>query len=122
MKDKAHNLLFSFVAENLESLLVDKACESLILVKKVYHINHDNSVDDIMQSFADVFKGFGVLPYVYKIQLKASAQSVVHSARRVPAPLKDRLKKELDRMTSLGVIKRVEEPTDWVNSMVCVKI
>lgn len=24
-------------------------------------------------------------------------------------------------MTALGVIKKVEEPTDWVNSMVCVK-
>ncbi len=24
-------------------------------------------------------------------------------------------------MTSLGVIKKMEEPTDWVNSMVCVK-
>ncbi len=128
MKDKVHHLLFSVVAEELESLLGDKACESLNLVKRVYHINHNNSavtasnsVDDIVQNFADAFEGFGVLPYVYKIQLRENAQPVVHPARRVPAPLKDRLKKELDRMTTLGVIKRIEEPTDWVNSMVCVK-
>lgn len=75
--------------------------ESLNLVKRVYHINHDssvvttsNSVDDIVQSFADVFKGFRVLPFLYKIPLKENAQPVVHTARRVPAPLKDRLKKE----------------------------
>ncbi|KAL0150957.1 hypothetical protein M9458_053744 [Cirrhinus mrigala] len=128
VKEKVHHLLFSVVAEELESLLGDKACENLYLVKRVYHINHDNSavttsnsVDDIVQSFVDVFKGFGVLPYVYKIQLKENAQPVVHPARRVPAPLKGRLKKELDRMTTLGVIKRIQEPTDWVNSMVCVK-
>ncbi|KAI2646810.1 Transposon Tf2-9 polyprotein [Labeo rohita] len=128
VKDKVHHLLFSVVAEELESLLGDKACKKLNLVKRVYYINHDNSavttsnsVDDIMQSFVDVFKCFGVLPYVYKIQLKENAQPVVHPARRVPAPLKDRLKKELDRMTTLGVIKRIQEPTDWVNSMVCVK-
>lgn len=57
----------------------------------------------------------------HTIQLKGNAQPVVHAARRVPAPLRDRLKKELDRMTMLGVIQKVEEPTDWVNSMVCVK-
>ncbi len=119
VKDKVHHLLFSVVAEELESLLGDKACESLNLVKRVYHINHNNSavtasnsVDDIVQNFADAFEGFGVLPYVYKIQLRENAQPVVHPARRVPAPLKDRLKKELDRMTTLGVIKRIEEPTD----------
>ncbi|RXN30291.1 retrotransposon-like family member retr-1 [Labeo rohita] len=103
VKDKVHHLLFTVVAEELESLLGDKACENLNLFKRVYHINHDNSavttsnsVDDIVQSFVDVFKGFGVLPYVYKIQLKENAQPVVHPARRIPAPLKDRLKKELD--------------------------
>jgi len=47
-----------------------------------------------------------------KIQLKENAQPVVHAALRVPAPLRDSLKKELDRMTMLGVIKKVEEPTD----------
>lgn len=126
VKDNMHHLLFSVVAEALESLLGDKACEDLNLVKRVYHINHDksavttsNSVDDIVQSFAEVFKGFGAPPYVYK--LKENAQLVVHPACRTPAPLKDCLKKELDRMTTLRVIKRIQEPTDWVNSMVCVK-
>lgn len=36
-------------------------------------------------------------------------------------PLKEKLKKVLDKITALGVIKKVEEPTDWVNSMVCDK-
>jgi len=60
------------------------------------------------------------LPFTYKIQLKG-VQPVVHAERRVPAPLKDCLKKELDRMIMLGVIKKVNESTDWVNSMVITK-
>ncbi|XP_019220499.2 uncharacterized protein LOC109204242 [Oreochromis niloticus] len=126
VKDKVHHLCFSVVAEAHESLLGDKACEDLGLVRRVYYINTDvnsppDSVGDIVQSFADVFKGLGTLPFTYKIALKENAKPVVHAARRVPVPLKDKLKKELDRMTALGVIRKVEEPTDWVNSMVCVK-
>lgn len=65
-----------------------------------------DSVDSIMQNFADVFKGFAVLPFTYKIQLKENAKPVVHAARRVTAPLKDKVTKELDRKTMLGVIKK----------------
>ena len=31
-----------------------------------------------------------------------------------------KLNSELDRMTSLGIIEKVEKPTDWVNSIVVV--
>lgn len=106
-----HHLFFSVVAEGLVSLLGDKACEDLGLVKRVYHINTavntpSDSVDSIVQNFSDVFRGFGVLPFTYRIKLKESAQPVVHAARRVLTPLRDRLKKELDRMMMLGVIKK----------------
>lgn len=126
VKGKVHHLFFFVVNEGRESLLGDRACEELGLVKRVYRIIPTTSpvndaVDTIVQNFSDVFKGFGVLPFTYKIQLKEGAQPVVHAARRVPAPLKDGLKKELDRMINLGVIKKVNEPTDWVNSMVATK-
>ncbi|KAL7859481.1 hypothetical protein SRHO_G00146280 [Serrasalmus rhombeus] len=62
----------------------------------------------------------GCLPYTYTIQLKEDAQPVIHAPRRIPAPLRERLKKELDRMCEMKVITKVEEPTEWVNSMVCV--
>lgn len=126
VKGKVHHILFSVVADGLVSLIGDKACEDLGLVKRVYRINtnvstSNDTVDVIVERYSDVFKGFGELPFTYKIQLKENAQPVVHAARRVPAPMKDLLKDELNRMTTLGVIKKIEEPTDWVNSMVCVK-
>ncbi len=75
----------------------------------------------IEKQFPDIFEGFGILPFTYKMQLKKDAQPVVHAPRRVPAPLHEKLIKELERMTSMGVIEKVEKPTEWVNSMVCVK-
>ena len=39
----------------------------------------------------------------------------------VPAALRDRVKEVLDDMERRGVVRRVEEPTDWVNSMAIVE-
>ena len=41
--------------------------------------------------------------------------------RKVPFALKDRLKKELDRMENMGIIEKVEKSTDWVNALVLVE-
>lgn len=136
-KGKQHNLLFTIVPNGHESLLGDRASEDLGLVKRIYQINTDNmkivkqdkrlehqqcqGTTDIVEKFPSVFKGHGTLPYTYKIQLKDDAKPVVHASRRVPAPLRAGLKKELQRMTQMGVTERVEEPTDWVNSITCVK-
>lgn len=38
----------------------------------------------------------------------------------MPVPLRAGLKKELQRMTQMGVTEKVEKPTDWVNST-CVR-
>ena len=58
------------------------------------------------------------LPFQCKIKLKANSEPVIRSARRVPATLRDKLEVELERMVKLGVIHRVDYPTEWVNSMV----
>lgn len=122
LKEKKHHHVCSF-PDGHDSLLGETACENLGLVKRVYCINNvtQRCVESIVNQFPDISKGFGVLPFTYKIQLKDDAQPVVHAPRRVPAPLREKLKQQLDRMMSLGVIKKVEEPTEWVNSMVCVR-
>ena len=44
----------------------------------------------------------------------------MHPPRRVPEALRGPLKKELDSLVEQGIIARVEQPTNWVNSLVCV--
>ena len=56
--------------------------------------NAQNNVETIVEQYTDVFRGFGVLPYTYKIQLKYDAQPVIHAPRRVPAPLREKLKQK----------------------------
>ena len=45
---------------------------------------------------------------------------VVHYPRRVPVALREPLKEELDTLIQQGIIAKVDRPTDWVNSCVCV--
>ena len=45
---------------------------------------------------------------------------VVHSPPRVPIALREPLKEELDTLIQQGILAKVDSPTDWVNSFVCV--
>ena len=47
-------------------------------------------------------------------------RSVVHPPRGISIALRGKLKAEPTRMTEIGVIKHVTEPTDWVSSLVVV--
>ena len=45
---------------------------------------------------------------------------MIHVQRKFSVHLKDQLKAQLEEMELTGVIQKVQEPTDWVNSMVCI--
>lgn len=40
--------------------------------------------------------------------------------RRVPIPLKEKLREKLKELESLNITAKVTEPTDWISSMVIV--
>ena len=84
----------------------------------------NNELESILMRHKDLFdsRQVGLMSgYTYHIKLKDDAIPVVHAPRRVPFALKDQVEAELQRMQDLGVIVKVEGPTDWVNSMVIVK-
>ncbi len=56
----------------------------------------------------------------FHITLDPAVPPVIHAPRRVPKALQEPLKKELDALEAQGIITKVSEPTDWVNSLVCV--
>ena len=41
--------------------------------------------------------------------------------RRVPVAVKGKLREELDRLESLGVLEKEDKPTQWVSSMVATQ-
>ena len=75
----------------------------------------------ILSQYSKVFEGLGCLNKSYHIKVDPDVTPVICPPRNQPVAIRDRLKQELDDMESLGVIKKVEEPTDWVNSLVVVE-
>ena len=76
-----------------------------------------------MTSYEDVFDESAVgcmKNWTCEIRLKPESKPVVNPVRRIPFALKDAVTEELRRMERLKVIKQVDEPTEWVNSMVVV--
>ncbi len=77
-------------------------------------------VAPVLTEYKDLFdcSTIGKLPVVYHMRLDPSLHPTICAPRRPPLAMKDKIIKELDRMTKLGVIKPVQEPTEWVSSMV----
>ena len=61
------------------------------------------------------------MPGEYSIPLREGATPfALTSPRRMPLPLMNRVKAELQRMQSIGVITSVKEPTEWCSGIVVV--
>ena len=83
-----------------------------------------NEIQKLVETHEEVFKEekIGCLTRAgSKIRLKTGAEPVQHAARKLAFSIHAEVKDELDRMQKLGVITKVDEPTEWVNSMVVVK-
>ena len=76
---------------------------------------------DIQHRYPSVFQGLGNLGEEFGICLKPGAvPRSLFAPRHVPLPLRPKVEEELNRMESIGVISRVDEPTPWCAGMVVV--
>ena len=118
-KKKLHPIQFQ-VVDNVPNVLGLKTSTELNIIKRVEGINSQH-VNDPLKEFADVFTGLGcVSNVVHHINIKPNVQPVVHPPRRVPVTIRSKVKTELQRMERLNVIEKINEPTEWVNSMAVV--
>ena len=108
----------------------NKTCQSDVYIMKggTPLLGRDSSValevvaliNDV-DNYPQLFRGLGEMKSAYKIELQANAQPfAVQYPRRIAIPLLPKVKIELDRLETLGVIKRVTEPTDWCAPIVVV--
>jgi len=67
-----------------------------------------------------VFQGLGCMKGDYDIKIKSDAKPSIHAPRRVPILLKNSLLKSLNDLEEGVILAKVDEPTDWVSSMVTV--
>ena len=109
-----------YVVEGLKkNLLGLPAITQLQLVCRVD--STELSGHPIAQQFPTVFKGLGTIGNEYTIKLKEkSVPYSLYVPRNVPIPLRPKVKEELERMEKLGVISKVQIPTQWCCGMVVV--
>ncbi|UYV67682.1 K02A2.6-like [Cordylochernes scorpioides] len=108
------------VPQLMQPLLSGKACESLNLIKILQSIEKRNSLNPF-EEYPKLFTGLGTLQGSYTIKLKDESQPhAIYTPRRIPIPLLNKTKEQLDQMVEKGVIEKVEQPTDWCAPMVIV--
>ena len=77
--------------------------------------------EEIHSKFPSLFTGLGTFEGDFEIYLRPDAQPfALHTSRNAPLPLRKKVKNELKRMESLGVISKVDIPTPWCAGMVVV--
>ncbi|XP_055903139.1 uncharacterized protein LOC129939224 [Eupeodes corollae] len=117
-----------YIINNLKSPLLSlKSCQNLKIIERINAFNTpcDRTVQkssiQIEVEYPKLFKKLGCIDTEYEIKLQSNAKPyAIATARRVPIPLKSKLKSKLDEMLQLEVIRRVDEPTEWCAPMVIV--
>ena len=109
-----------YVVKNLHRHLLGRpAIDALGLAVRVGAI-FDGDTSPV-QLFPQLFQGLGKLEGEYEIKLRPDSKPFAISVpRRVAVPLMGKVRAELERMERLGVIAKVEVPTDWCAGMVVV--
>lgn len=107
-----------YVVKGLKNNLLGlPAITALQVVSRIETIT--DRKEEIKGQFPSLFQGLGNLGDEYEIVLKPDAKPfALYASRNVPLPLREEVKKELDKMENMGVISKVEEPTPWCAGMV----
>ena len=78
-------------------------------------------VPDYLQKYTNCFGKVGCLREKHQIVVDRDVSRVINPHRRIPASLKMKLNKELDRMVKMEIITPIKEPTNWISSLVIVE-
>ena len=125
----------------LSRLLSLRGCLDLKLIELIYSVDDETeasygqssvnasdntesteqSIDSMLQEYADVFKGIGQFPGEHTFRLTDNVEPKVYPSRRVPIAMQEKFKAELKRMQDLDVIVPVDERTEFVNPLVIVE-
>ena len=81
-------------------------------------VNGSVTKAQVFSKYSDVFDGLGEMPGEVHLHADPDVKPVINPPRKVPIALKPKLKDELNRLETMGVLCKVTESTDWVSSLV----
>ena len=96
-------------------------CRKLGILKEIAAVcdmsdRSQGAFDSLLSKFdsAGLFAGLGcVKNFEYKIALDASIKPVSEPPRRLPPAIASLVESKLQSMVQEGIIRKVDEPTDW---------
>ncbi|KAJ8366207.1 hypothetical protein SKAU_G00150380 [Synaphobranchus kaupii] len=117
-----------------ENVLSGKTAEALGLIVRLGSIQNASKVSTVydaskkqsthgpvgLEDFPELTRTTGTLPGKYTIKIDPDAKPVVHPVRRQPVALRAKIVEKLNEMVENGHIVKVDQPTEWVSSMVVV--
>lgn len=125
-KKNTHQKTVYVIKNQSTSLLSRNACTALKLV--TCHVgepsvNETSLTEDVLTEFLMLFQGLGLLKgYTYQISLKANAQPMcIYAPRKIPHPLREEAKDQLQDMVKQGVISAITQATEWCSGLVTVQ-
>ena len=119
-QEKSHQIKF-VIAETTSSPIIGlETSIKLNLIKRICHVVNQQ-IPVYLEKFSSCFGKIGKLKYPHHIVIDKNIKPVINPPRRLPIALKERLHEELRRMTEMGIIKPINEPTNWVSSLVIVE-
>ena len=76
--------------------------------------------EPLLEEYDDVFEGLGKLYGQHHMVTDESIRPVVHPPRLLPVAMIERVQRKLYEMAAANIIEQVNQPTDWVSSMLVV--
>ena len=79
-------------------------------------------LEQVINSTASMFAEMGDMkmePVRFKLQ-DGVTPTCVPVARRIPFPLMDKVKQQIERMVKMGVVQEVKESTEWCSPIILV--
>ena len=118
------NVLSGATAEALGLIIrLDSLQQEGVKMNKVSTANVTTMKPNVpvgLSDFPELIRTTGTLPGKYTIKIDPDAKGVVHPVRRQPAALREKILDKLAEMVRDGYITKVDQPTEWVSSMVVV--
>lgn len=130
---KKYSVGFVVVAENLRPLIEAQATQHMTLISvnkenfmqvipsrpKEAEVSRLSASDRPIQRFSDAFnRPLETFSGKVSLEVEPNAEQVIIPPRRVPTALKEKLKKELNKLVDEKIISTVDQPKPWVNSLV----
>ena len=74
-------------------------------------------VEDLQRRYPDLFDVIGKFEGEYHMVTDPNVPPSQHAMRKIPIEYQEKIEKKLDQMEEQGIITKVTEPTEWVNSI-----